>query len=189
MRRYITAKETAKSKFRLLWGEGPEKLGTCGHRTTVFCYLAFSNTSLLQRVVSEALVEKTSGPCTSSKALHRDIKCRAAAKFYWKEKENTGSAKEGMVGPRLPWSLFRGQFASCKGKWQVFAGGARVIDRFLVLGFELKAFTLSHSDSPIWRVFSKQGLTIYPGWLRTIILLLSASWAGSTSGVSHWRPA
>jgi hypothetical protein len=46
-----------------------------------------------------------------------------------------------------------------------------------VLGLELRAFTLSHSTSPIFvKGFSRQGLENYfLGWLRTLILLISAS--------------
>jgi hypothetical protein len=31
--------------------------------------------------------------------------------------------------------------------------------------------------------------TICLGWLQTTILLISASWVASVTGVSHWRPA
>jgi hypothetical protein len=27
------------------------------------------------------------------------------------------------------------------------------------------------------------------GWLRTVILLISASWVARVTGVSHWHPA
>jgi hypothetical protein len=44
---------------------------------------------------------------------------------------------------------------------------------FMALGFELRAYTLSHSTSLLlWRVFwNRISWTIYLGWLRTTILL------------------
>jgi hypothetical protein len=49
---------------------------------------------------------------------------------------------------------------------------------FVVLGLELRVFTLSHSTIPIFvRVFFEIGPlgTVCLGWLRTVILLISAS--------------
>jgi hypothetical protein len=49
---------------------------------------------------------------------------------------------------------------------------------FVVLEFELRAYTLSHSTSPFFvKGFSIQGLLelFAPGWLPTVILLISAS--------------
>jgi hypothetical protein len=49
---------------------------------------------------------------------------------------------------------------------------------FVVLGLELRAFTLSHSTSPIFvkGFFQDRVLqTIFPGWFQTMILLISAS--------------
>jgi hypothetical protein len=57
-----------------------------------------------------------------------------------------------------------------------------------VLGLELRAFTLSHSTSPSFcdRVFwDRVSWTICLGWLRTVILLISASWVAGITGVSH----
>jgi hypothetical protein len=31
--------------------------------------------------------------------------------------------------------------------------------------------------------------TVYPGWLGTAILLISASWVAKITGVSHWCSA
>jgi hypothetical protein len=58
---------------------------------------------------------------------------------------------------------------------------------FWVLGIELWAFTLRHSISPfLWWVFWDRVLwTICPGWLRTMILLISASQVARITGVSH----
>jgi hypothetical protein len=60
-----------------------------------------------------------------------------------------------------------------------------------VLGLELRAFTLSHSTSPIFvKGFSRQGLENYfLGWLRTLILLISASYVARVTGISHQHPA
>jgi membrane-bound metal-dependent hydrolase YbcI (DUF457 family) len=44
---------------------------------------------------------------------------------------------------------------------------------FAVLGFELRAYTLSYSASPFFR--DRVSPTICPGWLGTAILLISAS--------------
>jgi hypothetical protein len=62
---------------------------------------------------------------------------------------------------------------------------------FAVLGLELRAYTLCHStssfcDGLFWdRVLQ----TICLGCLRTVILLISASWVARITGVSHLRPA
>jgi hypothetical protein len=58
---------------------------------------------------------------------------------------------------------------------------------FLVLGLELKAFTLNHSASPFCdRYFQDRfSQTICPSWLRTTILLISASWVAKITGMSH----
>jgi hypothetical protein len=58
---------------------------------------------------------------------------------------------------------------------------------FLVLGFELKAFTLTCSTSPVFcdRIFwDRVSWTVCLGWLRTLILI-SASWVARITGVSH----
>jgi hypothetical protein len=62
---------------------------------------------------------------------------------------------------------------------------------FVVLGLELKAFTLSHSTSHfLWWVFrDRVSQTLCPGWLRTTILLISASWVATITGVSYWHLA
>jgi hypothetical protein len=61
----------------------------------------------------------------------------------------------------------------------------------VVLRFELRAYTLSHSTSPfLWRVFQDRvSQTVNWGWLGTMILLISASWVAGITGVSHQRPA
>jgi hypothetical protein len=59
---------------------------------------------------------------------------------------------------------------------------------FSVLGFELRAYSLSHSTSTLCDGFFKQGRvsgTICLGWLRTSILLISASSVAGITGVSH----
>jgi hypothetical protein len=62
---------------------------------------------------------------------------------------------------------------------------------FAILRPELRTFTLSHSTSPfLWRVFlNRISQTISPGWLQTMILLISASWEPRITSVSHWCPA
>jgi hypothetical protein len=60
---------------------------------------------------------------------------------------------------------------------------------FAVLGFELRAYTLSHSISPfLWWIFFKIRIsrTICPDWLQTVILLISAFWVAKIINVSHW---
>jgi hypothetical protein len=59
------------------------------------------------------------------------------------------------------------------------------------LGFELRAFTLSHSTNPIFvKVFqNKVSPTICPGWIGTVVLLISASRVTRITGVSHQHPA
>jgi hypothetical protein len=60
---------------------------------------------------------------------------------------------------------------------------------FEVLGYELRAYTLTHSTSPIFVMgfFQDRVLqTICPGWLPTVILLIFAFWVARITGVSHW---
>jgi hypothetical protein len=41
-----------------------------------------------------------------------------------------------------------------------------------------------------WWIFQDRvSRTICPGWLRTVILLISASWVARITDVSHWHPA
>jgi hypothetical protein len=58
-----------------------------------------------------------------------------------------------------------------------------------MLGFELRAYTLSHSAVPFFCVmdFFKIGSRklLCPGWLQTKILLLSVSWVARVTGMSH----
>jgi hypothetical protein len=58
---------------------------------------------------------------------------------------------------------------------------------FVVLGFELRAYTLSQSTSPfLWWVFrDRVSPAICLGWLWTAILLISASWVARITGLSH----
>jgi hypothetical protein len=58
---------------------------------------------------------------------------------------------------------------------------------FAVLLLELRAYTLSHSTNPFCvRCFwDRVSRTICPGWLWTVILLISASWVARITGVSH----
>jgi hypothetical protein len=60
-----------------------------------------------------------------------------------------------------------------------------------VVGLELRAYTLSHSTSHffLWWIFSRwvSRRTTCPGWLQTMILLISASWIARITGVSHQR--
>jgi lysylphosphatidylglycerol synthetase-like protein (DUF2156 family) len=61
----------------------------------------------------------------------------------------------------------------------------------VVLGLELRAFTLSHSTSSpppfLWWIFFKIGSheIFARGWLGTLILLISASRVARITGVSH----
>jgi hypothetical protein len=62
---------------------------------------------------------------------------------------------------------------------------------FAVLGFELRAYTLSHSTSPfLWWDYFKIGCPelFAQDWLWTSILLISASWVARHIGVSHRLP-
>jgi hypothetical protein len=54
---------------------------------------------------------------------------------------------------------------------------------FVALGLELRAFTLSHSTSPFCDGFFEIG-SICLGWLRTMILLISASQVARITDVS-----
>jgi hypothetical protein len=63
---------------------------------------------------------------------------------------------------------------------------------FVVLEFELRAYTLSHSTSPFswWIFFKIQSIKLFClGWVQTAILLISASWVARITVVSHWHPA
>jgi hypothetical protein len=62
---------------------------------------------------------------------------------------------------------------------------------FMVLGLELRAYTLSQSTSPfcIKYFWDRVSQTICLGWLRTTILLIAASWVARITGVSHQHPA
>jgi hypothetical protein len=58
----------------------------------------------------------------------------------------------------------------------------------VVLGFELRAYTLSHSIRTFFVMgfFEIESHKLFPqGWLRTSILLISASWVDMITGVSH----
>jgi hypothetical protein len=60
---------------------------------------------------------------------------------------------------------------------------------FVVLGFELWAYTLRHSTSPFFvkGVFQDRvSQTICLCWLQTVILLISACWVTGITGASHW---
>jgi hypothetical protein len=58
---------------------------------------------------------------------------------------------------------------------------------FSVLGFELRANSLSHSTSPFFEGLLQDRIlrTTCPGWLWTVILLISATWVTRVTGVSH----
>jgi hypothetical protein len=63
---------------------------------------------------------------------------------------------------------------------------------WVVLGLELKAYTLSHSTSPIFCEGFFQGRVsqnYLPGLLWTVILLICASWVARITGMSHWHLA
>jgi hypothetical protein len=61
----------------------------------------------------------------------------------------------------------------------------------LILGFELRADTLSHSTNPflLWFFWDRVSWTICPGWLRIEIFPISASWEARVTGLSHQGPA
>jgi hypothetical protein len=56
-----------------------------------------------------------------------------------------------------------------------------------ILGFELRVYILSYSTSPFCVGFfwGRVSWTVCPGWLRTVILLISASWVARITGMSH----
>jgi hypothetical protein len=61
-----------------------------------------------------------------------------------------------------------------------------------VLGFEIKAYTLSHSSNPFFCIgyFQDRVLqTICSGWPWTTVLLISVSWVVRIIGMSHGHPA
>jgi hypothetical protein len=60
---------------------------------------------------------------------------------------------------------------------------------FAVLGFELKAYTLSHFTSPffVMSIFEIGSCELFPrGWIQTSILLTSASSVARITSVSQW---
>jgi hypothetical protein len=62
---------------------------------------------------------------------------------------------------------------------------------FAVLGFELRAYTLTHSTRPFfgWVFFEiGTGELFCLAWLQTSILLISASRLARITGVSHRLP-
>jgi hypothetical protein len=59
---------------------------------------------------------------------------------------------------------------------------------FFALGFELRAYPLSHSTSPfLWWAFFE--IRFHELLLQIAILLISASWEAEIMGVSHQCPA
>jgi hypothetical protein len=62
---------------------------------------------------------------------------------------------------------------------------------FIVLEFELRVYTLSHFATLFCVGFFQDRVSgiICPSWIRTKILLISASWVARIIGVSHWCPA
>jgi hypothetical protein len=66
-----------------------------------------------------------------------------------------------------------------------------VLGFFEVLGIESRAFTLSHSTIPFFcdgYFRDRVSWTLCPGWLQTMIHLISASWVAKITGMSHWHP-
>jgi hypothetical protein len=59
---------------------------------------------------------------------------------------------------------------------------------FAVLGFELRAYTISHSTSTcLWWFFQDRvSKTVCLSRLGTVILLIPASWVAEIRDVSHW---
>jgi hypothetical protein len=39
-----------------------------------------------------------------------------------------------------------------------------------------------------WVFQDRVSQTIFPGWLQTVIFLISVSWVARITGVSHWHP-
>jgi hypothetical protein len=76
-------------------------------------------------------------------------------------------------------SLTLGSFALSISSFLLFV--------FSVLGFELRAYTSNHSTSPFSEGFfwDRVSWIICPGWLQTMILLISASWVARITGESH----
>jgi hypothetical protein len=84
-----------------------------------------------------------------------------------------------------PWSCVRESCFVFVSFWQ------SVLFFFLVvLGLELRAYTLSHSTSPFCEGFFWDRIlqTICQGWLWTSVLLIAAFWIASITGVSHRCP-
>jgi hypothetical protein len=83
--------------------------------------------------------------------------------------------------------------SKCTNIWE-FIGPSSLCFFFTVLDFELRTYMLSHSTSLffvcVMGLFRDRiSRTICPGWLRTTILLISASWVARITGVSHQHPA
>jgi hypothetical protein len=60
---------------------------------------------------------------------------------------------------------------------------------FVVLGFELRAYTLNHSTNPFCDGVFQDRISPASCWLQIMILLISASWVARITGVSHRRLA
>jgi hypothetical protein len=99
----------------------------------------------------------------------------------WKEWQRRGKEKE--------------KEKDTKATGEGSSGGTRLKSHqifFLcvVLGVELRAYTLSHSTSPFlwWVFFYRVSWTICMGWLWTMILLISASRVARITCMSHRCP-
>jgi hypothetical protein len=67
-----------------------------------------------------------------------------------------------------------------------------IIFFFAVLWLELRTYILSHSNSPFFCdgfFQDRVSWTVCLGWLRTVMLLISASWVARSTSVSHQHPA
>jgi hypothetical protein len=111
---------------------------------------------------------------------------------------------KGKCEPGCLWLILTRQF-SIWGKWKLtFLFEVKHSNMFnacykwlkwfffflVVLGLELRAYILSHSTIPfLWGFFWDRVSNVCPVWLRTAILLISASWVARIIGVSHQCPA
>jgi hypothetical protein len=61
---------------------------------------------------------------------------------------------------------------------------------FVELGFEFRAYTLSHNTSLFCKVgfcfWDRVSWTVCSDWLWTLILLISISWVSKITSVIHW---
>jgi hypothetical protein len=87
------------------------------------------------------------------------------------------------------WFLSLALFICCLYHWTILASLEWNQLDHGAWSFLFLCVHLSHSISPfLWWVFFQHRVlrTICPGWLQTVVLLISASGVAGITGVSHW---